>query len=98
MRNHSQFLILNSKLLLEFVPPSMQSGVLRALEFDRIIEAVRGFALTPMGDELLSHMTPSSDPQKVAQLLAGTSETVAYLHKRGLFPLRASADVPQIIG
>ena len=32
----------------------MQSAVLRALEFDRIVEMVRGFALTPMGDERLA--------------------------------------------
>ena len=34
----------------------MQPGVLRALEFDRIVEAVRGFALTPMGDERLARL------------------------------------------
>ena len=33
--------------------PLMLPGVLRALEFDRIVEAVRSFALTPMGDERL---------------------------------------------
>ena len=32
----------------------MQPGVLRALEFDRIVETVRSFALTPMGDERLA--------------------------------------------
>ena len=31
----------------------MQIAALRALEFDRIVEAVRGYALTPMGDERL---------------------------------------------
>ena len=31
----------------------MQPGALRALEFDRIVEAVRGLALTPMGSERL---------------------------------------------
>jgi DNA mismatch repair protein MutS2 len=76
----------------------MQPGVLRALEFDRIVEAVRGFALTPMGDERLARLTPSTDFQAVAQLLAATTETVKYLVKHGVFPLRANADLLQILG
>jgi DNA mismatch repair protein MutS2 len=75
----------------------MQPGALRALEFDRIVEAVRGFALTPMGDERLARLTPSTEPQKVAHLLAATTETANYLTKNGLFPLRASSDLPQIL-
>src|SRR2546426_1113459 len=51
----------------------MQPGTLRALEFDRIVEAVKGFALTPMGRERLSRLAPSTDPQKVAQLLAAAT-------------------------
>ena len=34
----------------------MQPGALRALEFDRIVEAVRDFALTPMGAERLARL------------------------------------------
>jgi DNA mismatch repair protein MutS2 len=75
----------------------MQPGVLRALEFDRIVEAVRGFALTPMGDERLARLAPSTDFQAVAQLLAATTETVKYVVKHGVFPLRANADLPQIL-
>jgi len=51
----------------------MQPAALKALEFDRIVEMVRGFALTPMGDERLARIEPSPDPQKVAQLLAATT-------------------------
>jgi DNA mismatch repair protein MutS2 len=75
----------------------MQPGALRALEFDRIVEAVRGFALTPMGGERLARLGPSTDPQKVAHLLAVTSETTKYLTANSLFPLRASAELPQIL-
>jgi dsDNA-specific endonuclease/ATPase MutS2 len=57
----------------------MQSGALRALEFDRVVEAVTSFALTPMGAERLARRAPSSDPRRVAQLLATTSETVKYI-------------------
>ena len=36
----------------------MQPGALRALEFDRIVEAVTAFALTPMGGERLAGCSP----------------------------------------
>jgi DNA mismatch repair protein MutS2 len=75
----------------------MQPAVLRALEFDRIVEAVRAFALTPMGDEQLEALTPSTDRATVAALLAGTSETVRYLVKYGVFPIRATADLPTVL-
>ena len=76
----------------------MHSGVLRALEFDRIVEAVRGFASTPMGDERLARLAPSTDAQKVAQVLAATTEAVAFVTKQGLLPLGASAGLPRILG
>ena len=75
----------------------MQSAVLRALEFDRIVEIVRGFALTPMGDERLARLEPSEDAQTVAQWLAATSETAKYLSSYALFPLRASSELPQVL-
>ena len=75
----------------------MQPAVLRALEFDRVVEMVRAFAMTPMGDERLARLSPSGDPHKVAQLLAATTETAGYLASNGLFPLRAAGDMPQIL-
>src|SRR5919108_4419533 len=74
----------------------MQPSALRALEFDRIVEAVTSFALTPMGAERLARLAPSLDPHKVAQLLAATSETTRFIAAHGLFPLKASSDLPQI--
>jgi DNA mismatch repair protein MutS2 len=74
----------------------MHPGALRALEFERIVEAVRGFALTPMGDERLARLAPSTDPQHVAQLLAATTEATGFIAKHGGFPLRGSAELPQI--
>ena len=75
----------------------MNPAVLRALEFDRVVEMVRGFAMTPMGDERLARLAPSIDLQKVSQLLAATSETARYLAAHSLFPLRAAADMPQTL-
>jgi DNA mismatch repair protein MutS2 len=75
----------------------MQTAALRALEFDRIVEAVRGFALTPMGAERLDRLTPSSDPRQVAGLLAATSEAARYIAAHGTFPLRAPSDLPDTL-
>src|SRR5437762_12706305 len=75
----------------------MQPAALRALEFDRIVEAVRSFALTPMGAERLSRLAPATDPARVAELLAATSETTRFLESNALFPLRASSELPQIL-
>jgi DNA mismatch repair protein MutS2 len=75
----------------------MQPSALRALEFDRIVEAVRDFALTPMGAERLGRLHPSTDARTVAGLLAATSETTRYVTAHGVFPLRASSELPQIL-
>jgi DNA mismatch repair protein MutS2 len=76
----------------------MQSAVLRALEFDRIVEMVRGFALTPMGDERLARLAPADDLPTVATWLAATTETTKYLAANSLFPLRAAdAELPQVL-
>src|SRR6187397_1107310 len=74
----------------------MEVAALRALEFDRIVESVRSFALTPMGDDQLALLSPNTNPQEVAGLLAGTSEAVHYIVRHGVFPIRGSADLPDI--
>jgi DNA mismatch repair protein MutS2 len=76
----------------------MHTAALRALEFDRIVDAVREFSLTPMGDERLAQLAPSTDRAEVAALLAATTEATRYIAQHGSFPLRAHADLPAIIG
>jgi DNA mismatch repair protein MutS2 len=51
-----------------------------------------------MGDERLMRLQPSTDPQKVAQLLAATTEAVGFVTKHGALPLRASSELPDILG
>jgi DNA mismatch repair protein MutS2 len=62
---------------------------LRTLEFDRIVEALTGLALTPLGADALGDLVPSADPKAVAAALNATTETTAYLENNALFPLRA---------
>ena len=46
-------------------PDGMRPGGLRALEFDRIVAAVRSFALTPTGAARLDALTPATEPAAV---------------------------------
>src|SRR5688572_8605795 len=57
----------------------MYPGTLRALEFDRIVHAVSGFAQTPMGGMRVAEMRPMVEPQAVATALGATAETVRFL-------------------
>ncbi len=74
----------------------MHAGALRALEFDRIVEAVRRFALTPPGAARLALLRPETDPNTVAAALAATSETVRFLGENQL-GLHAPADLDAIL-
>ena len=57
----------------------MHAGAHRALEFDRVLDAVRSFVQTPLGDRRVRELQPDTDPRRVAQALAATSEGVRYL-------------------
>jgi DNA mismatch repair protein MutS2 len=76
----------------------MRPGGLRALEFDRIVAAVRSFALTPTGATRLDALTPATELAAVRELLAATTETVGYLADNPVFPLRAPEDLEDLLG
>ncbi|MGE0813070.1 MAG: endonuclease MutS2 [Vicinamibacterales bacterium] len=69
----------------------MTPALFRTLEFDRIVEALASFALTPVGKARMLAETPQTDRERVAQALAATSEAVRYVEQHGVFPLRAGA-------
>src|SRR6516165_8251657 len=75
----------------------MQPGSLRTLEFNRVVEALATFALTPLGRVRLTKLTPSTEAGKGAELLASTSETARYLSVNPMLPLRATADLPRLL-
>ncbi|MCA1560429.1 MAG: hypothetical protein LC804_09235 [Acidobacteria bacterium] len=74
----------------------MNTGALRALEFDRIVEAVRRFAQTPQGAVRLAALQPSVGVQAVAALLDATSETVRFLAENQV-GLQAPAELETIL-
>jgi len=67
----------------------------RTLEFDRIVSAVRALALTPLGSTALAALAPSTDPKVVVPAQHATSETVLFLERHPLFPLRAGESLPE---
>ena len=69
----------------------MNRALLRTLEFDRVIDALASFALTPVGKARMLAEQPQVDRAVVAQALAATSETVRYVEQHAIFPLRAGA-------
>ncbi len=75
----------------------MHTGALRALEWDQIVDVVRGFALTPLGAARLAELAPQSDPHRAAQLLTATAEGVKYLDANPAFSLNAPADLDTVL-
>jgi DNA mismatch repair protein MutS2 len=69
----------------------------RTLEFDRVVEAVAGLALTPRGARALTALTPFTDPDAVARAIDATTETARYLESNPLFPLRAGAGLEEAL-
>jgi DNA mismatch repair protein MutS2 len=69
----------------------------RTLEFDRIVDAVTALALTPLGAASLAELSASTDPKVVVAAQASTSETVRFLERHPLFPLRAGEALPEAL-
>ena len=57
----------------------MHPGALRALEFDRIVDAVCRYAQTPPGRAKLARLEPLTDPHAVGAGLSATAETSRFL-------------------
>jgi len=75
----------------------MQSGTLRALEFDRVVSVVRGLTVTPTGDDRLAELQPSIDAAEISALQRATTEGTRFLADRRGFPLRAPAELDAIL-
>jgi DNA mismatch repair protein MutS2 len=75
----------------------MHPGALRALEFDRIVEAVTRLAQTPPGADRLARLQPQAEPREVGEALSSTAETVRFLSTNGEIALRAPAELNAIL-
>jgi len=75
----------------------MQSGILRALEFDRLREALAREASTTLGRERALALTPSVTPAEIAERLALTVEAAAFLKSGGRLAIDAPEDLPDVL-
>ena len=75
----------------------MHAGALRALEFDRIVEAVRRFALTPTGAARLDALQPPTEPRR-SRALAATTETVALPRRTTGVSAARAGDLDEVLG
>jgi DNA mismatch repair protein MutS2 len=71
----------------------MQATALRALEFDRIREALAVEALTPLGRARVLLLAPSPDAVEVQRLLALTAEALAFVRSDGSLAVSAADDL-----
>lgn len=76
----------------------MHPGALKALEFDRIVAAVRRLSLTPLGDARLAELAPHTDARRVEPALAATTEAAKYLAANSGLPLTAPAGLQGALG
>jgi len=75
----------------------MQPAVLRALEFDRIREALAFQTLTPLGRSAALALEPSADPAEVRAGLATTTEAVKLLADGGSLSIQAPDALLEIL-
>jgi DNA mismatch repair protein MutS2 len=75
----------------------VQTGVFRALEFDRVREALARVALTPLGRRRALALSPATEVDEVRARLALTAEAVAFLRRGGSLALQAPADFDAVL-
>ena len=71
----------------------IRGGVLRTLEFDKIIAALNEKASTVYGRELCAGLCPITDFDTVASTLKETEEVYTYVNKYGPLPLNGFPDI-----
>src|SRR5580765_2313662 len=76
----------------------MQPAVLKALEFDRIREALARDALTPLGRVRLDALVPATDPAEVRRGLDLTTEAVRRTKAGGSMAIDAAEDLVTVLG
>jgi DNA mismatch repair protein MutS2 len=79
------------------VKSTISDSALRALEFDRIVDAVAAMAVTPTGRERLADMHPSVEVDEIRRAQQATTEGTRFLADHPGFPLRAPSDLDAIL-
>ncbi|MCC7008700.1 MAG: Smr/MutS family protein [Acidobacteria bacterium] len=71
----------------------MHPGVFRALEFDRVLDALAALASTPLGRARAGSLQPSVDPDDVRARLMLTAEAVQFVRRGGSLAIWAPEDL-----
>src|SRR5262245_469808 len=71
----------------------MRPALFRALEFDRVCEALASLARTPLGRDRLAALQPRTEPAEVQGALELTGEAVGFVQEGGSLDLHAPADL-----
>lgn len=75
----------------------MNQKVLKTLEYDKIINKLTEFAVSPMGKECTSHLFPFTSMSEIAQAQQETTEAVSMALRKGNIPLGGLHEIrPQI--
>jgi DNA mismatch repair protein MutS2 len=75
----------------------MQPAALRALEFDRIREALARETSTPVGRSRALALAPAPDATSVARRLGLTGEALSFLNQGGTLSIEAPADLEALL-
>src|SRR5437016_7131541 len=75
----------------------MQPAISRALEFDRVREALAREASTPLGRARALALTPWTDPAGVAAALETTREAKDFVERGGSLAIEAADDFPVVL-
>jgi len=71
----------------------MNEKTLRVLEFEKIIDKLKGLTTSELGKELVDELVPQTDFKTVEKLLTETSDGVSCIMRRGSPPLGGINDI-----
>lgn len=71
----------------------MNCKYLEKLEFNKIIEILKGYAITPIGKNLIKNLLPSTDKKEVEKLLCETHEASILIYRKSNPPLVPVEDI-----
>ncbi len=76
---------------------AISASTLRTLEFARVVAVLEGLAVTPPGRRALAAIEPLTAPGAVLNAQRETTEAVRFLAERVGFPLKAPAELDDIL-
>lgn len=70
----------------------MEDRTLKTLEYNKIIQKLANYAVSPMAKEMAEHLRPSSEYSEVIRMQKETSDAVSMILRKGSIPLGGFRD------